>query len=277
MNEPLPPAIDPANPSIHRWPDLGLTLIHDFITPAEEAVMIAAFHAVTPETTIKKRISQHYGHHFDYTTFGVTSRPTPLPEYISSFLPRLPLFPDRISTGATSDPPCPITPDDGDVLPDQFTVQYYPPGAGIPPHVDTHSMFSEALYSLSYGSAVPMMFRQAGQNEARKLRLPKRSLGGGGTEAPVAAATTAPEHPSWELLLPARSLLVMTGASRYGYVHGIKGRKTDMVGGEAVARQGRYSITMRSVRRGERVGCECAFPGVCDARVREEEEAAEGR
>jgi len=121
-----------------------------------------------------------------------------------------------------------------------------------------------------------MMFRQAGQNEARKLRLPKRSLGGGGgTETP--GVVTAPEHPSWELLLPARSLLVMTGASRYGFVHGIKGRKTDVVEGEAVARQGRYSITMRSVRRGERVGCECAFPGVCDARVREEEAMAECR
>lgn len=267
MDEPPSPIIDPANPSIHRWPDLGLTLIHDFITPAEEAVMIAAFHAITPETTVKKRISQHYGHHFDYTTFGVTSRPTPLPDYISSFLPRLPLFPDRISTG-------PISKNDDDVLPDQFTVQYYPPGAGIPPHVDTHSMFSEALYSLSYGSAVPMMFRKAGQNDARKLRLPKRSLGGG-AEAPAVAAT-APEHPSWELLLPARSLLVMTGASRYGFVHGIKGRKTDVVGGEAVAREGRYSITMRSVRRGGRIGCECAFSGVCDARVREEAAAAEG-
>ncbi|KAK1830815.1 hypothetical protein QBC39DRAFT_99840 [Podospora conica] len=275
MDEPPPPIIDPANPSIHRWPDLGLTLIHDFITPAEEAVMIAAFHAITPETTTKKRISQHYGHHFDYTTFGVTSEPTPLPDYISSFLPRLPLFPDRISTGVISDRPCTPAPENSDdVLPDQFTVQYYPPGAGIPPHVDTHSMFSEALYSLSYGSAVPMMFRKAGKNEARKLRLPKRSLGGA-VEAPAVA--TEPEYPSWELLLPARSLLVMTGASRYGYVHGIKSRRTDVVGGEPVARQGRYSITMRSVRRGERIGCECAFPGVCDARVREEEAAAERR
>ncbi|KAK3326865.1 hypothetical protein B0H66DRAFT_170420 [Apodospora peruviana] len=258
------PIVDPTNPNIQRWDDIGLTLIHNFISEAEEATMIAAFHDADPRTGGRKRLSQHFGYHFDYTTFGASeSHHTPVPSYIEAFLPRLPIQ---------------------SYLPDQFTVQYYPPGSGIPPHVDTHSMFAEALYSLSFGSAVPMVFRMSGPNDARKMRQPKRSLmvsSDANTSATTSAVepvadskrseeTTQQEEPSWELLLPARSLLVMEGPSRYGYTHGIKGRKTDIINGETVLREGRYSITMRTVRRGDEIGCTCAYPGVCDARIREE-------
>jgi alkylated DNA repair protein alkB family protein 8 len=287
IQPPPPHTADPTDPKFQRWPDIGLTLIHDFISEAEEAAMVAAFQAATPQSqtgggsgsgSSRKRLSQHFGHHFDYTTFGASETHfTPVPPYISDLLPRLPVQ---------------------DYLPDQFTVQYYPPGAGIPPHVDTHSMFGEALYSVSFGGAVPMVFRMSGPNDARKMRLPKRSLlasdanagtaadaaGAGGTASadPVAVTPASSEqfstpqgqeqeHPSWELLLPRRSLLLMMGPSRYGYTHGIKGRKTDIIDGQAVAREGRYSITMRTIRRGSEVGCSCDFPGVCDARIREEQ------
>jgi len=252
-------------------------------------------------------------------------------------------------------------------------------------------MFGEALYSLSFGpGAVPMVFKLAGENEARKLRLPKRSLeysnvdsggefggefgggvgvgsgvggtdgvsgegsdvvpmvptmsgdenkvsnGGNGSQAEDGDETTKKggdadgstktdsltdsnrkgaevdeikkwteeekdtrtqktqekyqeeaketqetkkekeeEQLPWELWLPSRSLLIMTGPSRYGYTHGIKGRKTDLLDGKPVQRQGRYSITMRSVRPREEIGCDCAYPGMCDARVREEERVRE--
>ncbi|KAK4186204.1 alkylated DNA repair protein alkB 8 [Podospora australis] len=306
---PPPPIIDPLHPHIWSWPHIGLTLIHEFISEAEEAAMISAFHerenCDPSNNTGKKRISQHFGYHFDYTTFGVSTF-SPVPDYITAVLPRLPLFADSDS------------PEEDLQVPDQFTVQYYPPGSGIPPHVDTHSMFGEALYSLSYGSAVPMVFRMSGKNDARKLRLPKRSLqtdgdgqqepnGGGFTENGGSAEVkkeksekedrkdgerqedaTAEEkgngavaldeeekHPAWELMLPPRSLLVMRGASRYGYTHGIRPRKTDVApDGSMVRREGRYSITMRIVRRGDEIRCRCAWPGVCDARVREEGEAA---
>lgn len=296
MQRPPEPTIDPSNPSVLRWDDLGLVLVHDFISDDEEDAMITAFHAHEQEAAAiregggggerggreterrpkahdkknSKRLSQHFGHHFDYTTFGASeARFTPVPPYIAALLPRLPIQA---------------------YLPDQFTVQYYPPGTGIPPHVDTHSMFAEALYSLSFGSAVPMQFRLSGPNDARKMRLPKRSS----SSPPVATTTTttttqavpdsqasqtAPndqqqQEPTWELLLPARSLLLMTGPSRYGYTHAIRPRKTDLVGGATVPRRGRYSITMRTVRRGDEIGCDCAYPGVCDARVREEQAAA---
>lgn len=258
------PIVDASDPDISRWENIGLTLIRNFITEAEEAIMIESFRARDPldEGEGRRRISQHFGYHFDYTTFGASeSHFTPVPTYITDFLPRLPIQ---------------------NPLPDQFTVQYYPPGTGIPPHVDTHSMFGEALYSLSFGSAVPMQFRMSGPNDARKMRLPKRSVQPGNVEPPSVAlpasgsgSSRTPDEqqqslPCWELLLPPRSLLLMTGPSRYGYTHAIRPRKTDVIAGETVQRRGRYSITMRSVRRADEIGCDCAYPGVCDARIREE-------
>ncbi|KAI1395944.1 hypothetical protein F4819DRAFT_500633 [Hypoxylon fuscum] len=252
---------DGDNPTIQRW-DIGLVLIHEFITEDEEAAMIEAFHSQDARQGGRRRISQHFGFHFDYTTFGASeARFTPVPKYIQDLLPRLPIQ---------------------EHLPDQFTTQYYPPGAGIPPHVDTHSMFEEPLYSLSFGSDVAMAFRKCDANDARRMRLPKRSL----TTDPQTSVVPVPSTPDksgngdgaktadepWEILLPRRSLLLMTGAARYGYTHGIRARKTDRIDGQIVQRQERYSLTMRTVRRADAIRCDCNFPGVCDARIRDEEE-----
>src|SRR5690242_16485810 len=109
MQQAPTPTIDPSNPDVLRWDDIGLTLIHEFITKGEEAAMIEAFHARDPAKEGKRRISQHFGHHFDYTTFGASETHfTPVPPYITNFLPRLPIQ---------------------SYLPDQFTVQYYPAGS----------------------------------------------------------------------------------------------------------------------------------------------------
>ena len=143
-------------------------------------------------------------------------------------------------------------------------------------------MFEEPLYSLSFGATVPMTFRLAGPNDARKMRLPRRSAmhseGERAAQPPplppslVSSQGAVDEtvHPSWDLTLPPRSLLLMMGPSRYGYTHAIRPRKNDVVDGVAVPRKGRYSITMRKVRRGQHIRCDCPYPGVCDARIREE-------
>jgi len=252
------PHIDPEYPGVQRWEN-GLILHNEFITEEEEASMIDAILKNEQWTGIGKRLTLHYGPHFDYTTFGASETAiTPPPAFITDLLPRLPIR---------------------DYIPDQFTVQYYPPGTGIPPHVDTHSAFREVLFSLSIGSDVSMSFRRCGETEARRMRKPKRSLMGNPTTPkppikdpaePKRDETEAKE--GWDLVLPRRSLLIMTGPSRYGWTHKIKGRKFDLRDGEMVERQGRYSITMRSVKRGDEVGCECDFPDVCDARIREQRE-----
>lgn len=230
----------------------GLILMHEFITKEEEKEMIREYHIATASRDGRalKRGAVHYGPHFDYTTFAVSkSASTPPPEYLRRLLNRLPARDDRD-------------------IPDQYTLQHYPPGTGIPPHVDTHSAFEETIYSLSFGASTRMDFKLCGEKESRRLRLPKRSLGGGGNDTPPPLPSSAVEAAEekteeWELKLPARSLLVMRGPSRYGYTHGIKGRKHDQDGPRLVARQDRYSLTMRKIKPAERIGCSCEYAHVC--------------
>ncbi|KAJ0063435.1 hypothetical protein NL108_002718, partial [Boleophthalmus pectinirostris] len=135
------------------------------------------------------------------------------------------------------------------VMPDQLTVNQYESGQGIPPHVDTHSPFEDTIMSLSLGAQTVMEFR----------------------------------HPDGRLIavvLPARSLLVMKGESRYLWTHGITPRKFDMVPTADSdcpirtisnltqsnltlnKRDTRTSFTFRKIRHEP---CNCAFPSACDS------------
>ncbi|THZ35339.1 hypothetical protein D6C90_07391 [Aureobasidium pullulans] len=195
-----PPTLISNNPPTYEFTN-GLILIHDFISKEEEEEMIREYHVVTSarEGRALKRGAVHYGPHFDYTTFAVSkSASTPPPEYLTRLLDRLPARDDRD-------------------ISDQYTLQHYPPGTGIPPHVDTHSAFEETIYSLSFGASTRMDFKLCGEKESRRLRLPKRSLGGGVETPPpeLAPSVDSVEEKTeeWELELPARSLLVMRGPS----------------------------------------------------------------
>ncbi|XP_062842129.1 alkylated DNA repair protein alkB homolog 8 [Trichomycterus rosablanca] len=132
------------------------------------------------------------------------------------------------------------------VLPDQLTVNQYEIGQGIPPHVDTHSPFEDTILSLSLGAKTVMDFRH-------------------------------PDGRSVAVVLPARSLLVMKGESRYLWTHGITPRKFDVVPalnaeGSGVVnldlsnltltqRGTRTSFTFRKVRH---TPCNCTYPSECD-------------
>ncbi|XP_046565947.1 alkylated DNA repair protein alkB homolog 8-like [Haliotis rubra] len=105
--------------------------------------------------------------------------------------------------------------------PDQLTVNQYEPGQGIPPHVDTPPAFEDGIVSLSLGSQAVMDFRH-------------------------------PDGQHLSVLLPQRSLLVMTGDSRYIWSHGITPRKSDIVptpdGGLTLVNRGtRTSFTFRKL------------------------------
>ncbi|XP_063699784.1 alkylated DNA repair protein alkB homolog 8 [Culicoides brevitarsis] len=119
-------------------------------------------------------------------------------------------------------------------LPEQMTVNKYEPGQGIPPHVDTHSPFCDPIVSLSLLGDTVMEFR----DETRHACL----------------------------YLPRRSLLVMSGESRYGWTHSITPRMTDVVpksGGLSMQkRETRVSCTFRQLRNGP---CTCSFPKLCDS------------
>lgn len=63
------------------------------------------------------------------------------------------------------------------------------------------------------------------------------------------------------VLLPRRSLLVMTGEARFAWTHSIQNRKTDLVDGIQVSRNRRISLSFRTLSTDP---CECAYPVHCD-------------
>ncbi|XP_057551219.1 alkylated DNA repair protein alkB homolog 8 isoform X2 [Hippopotamus amphibius kiboko] len=135
--------------------------------------------------------------------------------------------------------------------PDQLTVNQYEPGHGIPAHIDTHSAFEDEIISLSLGSEIVMDFKH-------------------------------PDGVTVPVMLPCRSLLVMTGESRYLWTHGITPRKFDTVQASRSHRSGiitgdvedltlskrgiRTSFTFRKVRQ---TPCNCGYPLVCDSQMKE--------
>ncbi|KAG7398329.1 Alkylated DNA repair protein alkB 8 [Phytophthora boehmeriae] len=124
-----------------------------------------------------------------------------------------------------------------DDMPDQITINEYLPGQGIAYHLDTHSAFTTTIATLSICSEVVMDFRH-------------------------------PDGVRHEgVLLPARSLAVMSGESRYKWEHAICPRTFDVIDGKQVSRQRRISITFRKIQSGP---CECPFPKYCDTPDRQE-------
>lgn len=53
---------------------------------------------------------------------------------------------------------------------DQLTINEYMPGAGIPPHVDSHSPFEEIFVSLSLNSDTVMTFKKDQTNKSLVLK-----------------------------------------------------------------------------------------------------------
>lgn len=106
---------------------------------------------------------------------------------------------------------------------------------GIPPHVDTHSPFEDTILSLSLGSSCVMNFKKG--------------------DAKV------------DVVLPRRSLLVMTGEARYAWTHGISSKRSDSIettdGVIKQTRGVRTSFTFRKVRKGP---CSCIFVEYCDTK-----------
>ncbi|KAM8820382.1 tRNA (carboxymethyluridine(34)-5-O)-methyltransferase ALKBH8 [Eudromia elegans] len=137
--------------------------------------------------------------------------------------------------------------------PDQLTVNQYEPGQGIPPHIDTHSAFEDEIISLSLGAEIVMDFKH-------------------------------PNGHAVAMMLPRRSLLVMSGESRYLWTHGITPRKYDVIQASELGqkigtitadagdltlhrRETRTSFTFRKVRRSP---CNCIYPSVCDSQKGQE-------
>jgi alkylated DNA repair dioxygenase AlkB len=102
-------------------------------------------------------------------------------------------------------------------IPDQVIVNEYQSGQGIGAHVDCEPCFGGVILSISLLSPVVMDFRH---------RQTKRHI---------------------EIVLSPRSLLIMSGESRYDWTHGIAARSHDVIGGVKQPRLRRVSMTLRNV------------------------------
>lgn len=112
----------------------------------------------------------------------------------------------------------------------QVIINFYNPGEGITPHVDLLDRFGDGIIGVSLGSGCVMQFTKA---EAKPCAKEDPGMGGDGRTA-------------WDVFLPHGSIYVMSEEARYGWTHGIDGRKEDWVQDSIGSEAGRW--VMRSIR-----------------------------
>lgn len=204
----------------------GLMIIADFVTLEEEELLVKLCDFDDTDCNLdqmKHRQVKHFGYEFKYDINNVDKNEplkNKIPECCSALFKRL--------DGG------PFT----NFKPEQLTVNYYKPGQGIPPHVDTHSAFEDPIMSLSLLSAVTMEFRK--------------------------------DQKTLCVNLPRRSLTIMSGESRYAWSHGITPRKFDIIvtknGLSTLPRSTRISFTFRKILYGQ---CPCNYKKFCDSQNHE--------
>nr|AKM76726.1 RNA-binding (RRM/RBD/RNP motifs) family protein [Francoa sonchifolia] len=223
----------------------GIYLWHDFITAEEELQLLAAVDD-RPWIFLAKRRVQHYGYEFCYQTRNVDTQKHlgELPSFVSPVLEKIPSLPDL-------DAPA-------NLILDQLTVNEYPPGVGLSPHIDTHSAFEGLIFSLSLAGPCIMEFRRY---SGGAWRHPKVSSS---TDIKIEDAHNGSDVLIKSIYLPPRSMLLLSEEGRYAWHHYIPHHKIDMVNNSTIKRGSRrVSFTLRKVRTGP---CECEFPQYCDSR-----------
>ncbi|XP_010933030.1 alkylated DNA repair protein ALKBH8 homolog isoform X2 [Elaeis guineensis] len=213
----------------------GIYLVHEFITLKEEKELLAEVDA-RPWKRLSKRKVQHYGYEFLYETRNVDSKQFlgELPSFVSHILKKIMSFPGLD--------------DDRSKQVDQLTVNEYPSGVGLSPHIDTHSAFDELIFSLSLAGPCIMEFRRYPQGTFTAIGNNPQQLSNFTRKA---------------IFLPPRSMLLISGEGRYAWHHYIPHHKVDTVGGHVVRRSSRrVSFTFRKVRKGP---CCCEYKQYCDS------------
>jgi alkylated DNA repair dioxygenase AlkB len=102
--------------------------------------------------------------------------------------------------------------------PDQAIVNEYMEDQGIAPHIDCEPCFGDTIISISLGASCVFNFEREPNS---KDKVP--------------------------LFLEPKTLVVMTGESRFNWYHGIPNRKSDEFNGSKLKRGRRVSITFRKV------------------------------
>ncbi|XP_063222331.1 alkylated DNA repair protein alkB homolog 8 [Bacillus rossius redtenbacheri] len=215
----------------------GLLLYEDFVTDAEEESLLNCVDWTNTSCHSGKVLKQRRVKHYGYEFRYDTNNVDKDCPLPEGIPPECDFLWPRLRQRGC---------DVGAQPPDQLTVNHYEPGHGIPQHVDTHSAFEDPIMSLSLGASVVMDFKHLDGRHAA-------------------------------VVLPRRSLLVMSGEARLAWSHGITARKTDVMpsaGGGLVVqdRSARTSFTFRRVRHGE---CRCEHRDRCDSHQRRSTAALE--
>ncbi|XP_021647797.2 alkylated DNA repair protein ALKBH8 homolog isoform X2 [Hevea brasiliensis] len=221
----------------------GLYLWHDFINAKEEQELLTAVDD-RPWNNLSKRRVQHYGYEFCYETRNVNTKEQlgELPSFVSSILERISSLPDLG--------------DSASLVLDQLTVNEYPRGVGLSPHIDTHSAFEGLIFSLSLAGPCIMEFRRYLDGSW----LPKTASS---NDMKVKNLENGSNLIRRAIHLPPRSMLLLSGEARYAWHHYIPHHKIDMVNDNVIRRGSRrVSFTFRKVRKGP---CQCEFPQYCDS------------
>ena len=204
----------------------GLYILNNFITNDEESNILNYIYQNIWDDTIKRR-TQHYGLKFEYKYRKIEdeSSVNNFPKWLSELVNKL-----RENEHLK------------DFNPNQCTINEYTPGAGIAPHIDTHSCFSDTIVSLSLESPITMRFVN---KDITNLDTDNCLYG-----------------VEKDLYILPKSLLIMKDDARYCYTHGIASRTTDQVNNRILRREKRVSITFREVVKTE---CNCKWNLLCDS------------
>jgi alkylated DNA repair dioxygenase AlkB len=162
----------------------GASLTADWISPQQEAALVAFLDAGAWSDELKRRV-RHFGYRYDYRARrgSVESRIGPLPEMLQGLAERL------VADGFFL------------AVPDQVIANEYLPGQGICAHVDCEPCFGEVVASLSLLAACEMRFDCLESGETRAVILPPRSL----------LVLAGPGRRDWTHAIPARRSDVIDG------------------------------------------------------------------
>lgn len=216
----------------------GLQLLHDFVSQEEEAEIMREidddFSSGCEWTEEMSRRVKHFGFPFNYRTLMLDfcRETSPFTTSTASLARKIEgeamnwairesqrYFEARQLTSIMS-------PSHLDLPLTQMTANEYMAGQGIAPHTDTTTCFGPQIFILSCNAGITMTFRRNKKTD---------------NEASVDGSSKL------SLWLPRRSLLIMSGESRFEWTHSIASRKLDNVNGELIQRKRRVSLTFRQV------------------------------
>ncbi|KAI8391062.1 uncharacterized protein BYT42DRAFT_508836 [Radiomyces spectabilis] len=226
----------------------GLSVIEEFVTEQEETSLIDAVDketwcglGISPNPELKRR-TQQYGHLFSYRYRKVLQEYGPLPAFVESTVARI------MEHKLMPQPP------------NHLLINEYNAGQGIMPHVGSYLSLSLSMLSVS---AVPNSFIFMAIADAPTLFGPailSLSL----LSACIMRFSSIDGDHTVDVLLPRRSIVVLSGAARYQYKHSIS---KDLIetssDGVTVQRDRRVSYTFRTI-----IAWEASDDCGCDAKAR---------